>query len=141
MTVTSVSHTHVGDTLCTSGSFSGWHCYIRASGPTQDCRETYLGLGCFNVEGGISEVANQCIAAHGDSGGPVWSPVNGFDNSNSTADARGLISSIPIGWTDNTPCGTDPYGAVQYGTTAIWFTDILSGIAPWAASGMYVKTG
>lgn len=141
MNVSGASHTHVGDSLCTSGSFSGWHCYIRASGPTTDCRETYLGLGCFNVQGGISTVANQCIAAHGDSGGPVWSPVNGFNQPNSTANARGLISSIPVGWTDNTPCGTDPSGKAQTGTTAIWFTDILSGIAPWAATGMYVKTG
>ncbi|WP_197003142.1 hypothetical protein [Longispora fulva] len=143
MPVTRASHTHVGDSLCTGGAATGWHCYIRASGPTQDCRAwvAAVGLGnCFNVEGGITTVANQLIAGHGDSGGPVWTPINGFDQPNSSADARGLISSRPDGWAD-IPCGNDPvFNQPNTCSTAVWFTDVVSAIGPWAASGMYVKT-
>jgi len=144
MPVQRASHTHVGDQLCTGGAATGWHCYIRASGPTQDCRPwvANTGLGnCVNVEGGITTVAGQLIAGHGDSGGPVWTPINGFDQPNSAADARGLISSVPVGWSD-IPCGNDPVlNQPNTCATAVWFTDIVSAIGPWAASGMYVKTG
>jgi hypothetical protein len=145
MPVRRASHTHVGDQLCTGGAATGWHCFIRASGPADDCRAWVreVGLGdCFNVEGGISTIEGQLIAGHGDSGGPVWTPINGFDRPDSAADARGLISSRPDGW-PAIPCGTHPMnGAAMHCSTAVWFTDIVSAIQPWVTlGGMYVKTG
>jgi hypothetical protein len=95
--------------------------------------------GCFYVEGGISSVG-ELITGKGDSGGPVFVPINGINQPSSRAQARGLISSLPVGW-DFQACWNPVSGTtlVECGT-AIWFTDILSAIAPWAASGMTVNT-
>ena len=128
--------------MCVSGALSGVRCSIRASGPTRDCRDWVwqIGLGCFNVEGGISSVG-ELIAGRGDSGGPVFLPINGFNQPNSAAVALGLLSSIPLGWDVDPPQCFDPlYGGTRDCAAAIWFTDILSAIQPWAASGMFVKT-
>jgi hypothetical protein len=138
------SHTHIGDWLCISGSFTGIRCSVRASGPTSHCGVDAIGLGpCFNVEGGISSV-HELIMGEGDSGGPVFLPINGFNQPNSAADARGLVSSSPersreSGWGPY-PCFDPLSGGVRNCFTALWFTDILSAIQPWAASGMFVQT-
>ncbi|MEU8080961.1 hypothetical protein AB0B31_36600 [Catellatospora citrea] len=143
MPVRRASHTHIGDSLCTSGAYTGWHCYIRASGPTRDCRAWVapIGLGsCFNVEGGITTVEGQLIMGKGDSGGPVWTPINGFNRPDSAADARGLISSLPDGW-NWISCTDRVQGGTSVCATAVWFTDVVSAIQPWVSNGgMYVKT-
>jgi hypothetical protein len=136
----------VGDSLCTGGAATGWHwSIIRASGPTLDCRAWVapIGLGnCFNVEGSITTVAGQLIAGHGDSGGPVWTPINGFDQPTSAADARGLISSRPDGWADIAWATTPVLNQPNTCSTAMWFTDIVSAIGPWVSNGgTFVKTG
>jgi hypothetical protein len=144
--VTRASHTHVGDWLCVSGAIRGLRCSIRASGPTIDCRDWVEDLGplanvngCIYVEGGISSV-DELFAGAGDSGGPVFVPINGINQPNSQADARGLISSIPWGWVSQWCVDpTTGTGGFDCGT-AVWFTDILNAIAPWAATGMRVKT-
>jgi hypothetical protein len=144
--VTRASHTHIGDWLCVSGALRGLRCSIRASGPTIDCRDRVevIGLGnangCFYVEGGISSVG-ELFVGHGDSGGPIFVPINGINQPNSRADARGLVSAIPVGW-EFYDCLDPTTGTIgEDCTTAVWFTDILDAIAPWAASGMRVKTG
>lgn len=142
--ITGASHTHIGDWLCVSGAFRGLRCSIRASGPTVDCRDHVAthGLGnangCWYVEGGISSV-NELFFGHGDSGGPVYVPLNGINRPDSRGNARGLISSLPVGWNWQS-CPNPVDGGTGQCATAVWFTDIVSAIAPWAATGMRVKT-
>jgi hypothetical protein len=118
----------------------GLSCLVAESPASRNPRDRALQL--FNVEGGITTVAGQLIAGHGDSGGPVWTPINGFDQPTSAADARGLISSRPDGWADiawaTTPVSNQPNTC----STAMWFTDIVSAIGPWVSKGgTFVKTG
>jgi hypothetical protein len=139
--VKSASHTHLGDWLCVSGAFTGWACSIRASGPTLDCFNKIDDV-CVRVEGGISSVG-QKIMGDGDSGGPVWLPINGITNPNSGVNARGVIHSSPDNASGNFPrydCLDKVRGGIRDCWTALWFTDILDAMQPWTPSGMVVKT-
>ncbi|WP_327009394.1 hypothetical protein OHA72_20425 [Dactylosporangium sp. NBC_01737] len=139
--VKTASHTNVGDWLCVSGAFTGWACSIRASGPTLDCYNKIDGV-CVRVEGGISSVG-QKVMGDGDSGGPVWLPINGITNPNSGVNARGIIHSSPDNASGNFPrydCLDQVRGGIRDCWTAFWFTDLIDAIQPWVSSGMYVKT-
>lgn len=82
--------TAVGDRFCTSGSYSGTICNIRAMvvgvtinmGGYGEVKKTVLS----EQQDGIAAVGN------GDSGGPVFQPTG---TNNSQATARGTISAIP----------------------------------------------
>jgi hypothetical protein len=88
--VSGAGATVVGDRFCTSGSYSGTICNIRAMvvGVTIDVtgygqiKQTVLS----EQQDGISAVGN------GDSGGPVFQPTG---PANGQANARGTISAIP----------------------------------------------
>jgi hypothetical protein len=97
--VSGYAGTVVGDRFCTSGSFSGTICNIRAMvvGVTIDVtgygqiKQTVLS----EQQDGIAAVGN------GDSGGPVFYPTGTGD---SQAQARGTISAIPSASVYWRPC-------------------------------------
>jgi hypothetical protein len=151
------SHTNWGDWLCVSGAITGWACSLRATGPTVNTGYSYLGQP-VRVEGAISSVG-QIVAGWGDSGAPVWLPINGISNPNSGVNARGIVQGAPhqpyesvcraparrAAWPYEHLCRC-PYPAQLGGGTrlcsdGIWFTDLRSAIQPWVnAGGMYVET-
>jgi hypothetical protein len=133
--VKGASRTADGDWLCVSGAYTGWACALRASGNTCWFTNPVFPGVCNPVEGAISSVG-QLVAGIGDSGAPVWLPINGIGQPNSAVNARGSVSAGPEGFLHFCP---DPInGGERICSTAIWFTDILDAIAPWA--GMHVKT-
>lgn len=91
--------TFVGDRLCTSGSFSGTTCNIRAMSVGQTINVGGYGqvkqVVLADQQDGIAAVGN------GDSGGPVFA-LTGLNNSQ--AIARGTISAIPGNTAYYRPC-------------------------------------
>jgi hypothetical protein len=151
------SHTNWGDWLCVSGAITGWACSLRATGPTVITTESYLGQP-VRVEGAISSVG-QIVAGWGDSGGPVWLPINGISNPNSGVNARGIVKGAPqqpyrsacnpparrAPWPNEHLCTCPTPAQVSSSrricSDGIWFTDLRAAIQPWInAGGMYVET-
>jgi len=74
---------YVGEYVCSSGATSGQHCDLKIT----DDAYYYRGMPYIRVE---TQTYNGDWAAHGDSGGPVWSTIAGSNN----VVAKGIISTV-----------------------------------------------
>ena len=123
---------YVGNFICTGGSYTGEHCNIKVLG----VNTVVLGRSPMTYAAHAAGFGN-CVAAHGDSGGPVYSyqytysggwnpPVLYLDVSGR---ARGTITA---GNFTGTTC-VNYNGAVVSGSYEVWYAPVLG-----PAGGAYI---
>lgn len=114
-----------GNYICTGGSYTGEHCSIKVIA----VNVVFLGRAPMTYAAHASGFGN-CVVAHGDSGGPVYSYSYLFHGTTypagviyleATARARGTITG---GNFTGTTC-TDYNGAVVSGSYEVWYAPVL----------------
>ncbi|MEQ4300092.1 hypothetical protein ABNF97_01650 [Plantactinospora sp. B6F1] len=127
--VASAAATNVGNTLCTSGSFSGTQCGGVAVAVDQTINMGGYGQVTDMVR---AEKSNGfTMVGNGDSGGPVFFNT-GEDNS--WAIARGTVSAIPgdsddWGACHGVPAGPDDDENARHCSWRFWYPDITVQLA------------
>jgi len=111
----------VGNIICTGGSYSGEHCNTAPNQPPSrvtavDQTATISGITISPLTVAVSTVVGGCIAAPGDSGGPVYTPRNDF-----RVDARGTITAGFL----NVLCPNVFPGGPRIGTDQLWYAPVL----------------
>lgn len=133
--VTSASSTNVGDSLCTSGAFSGQICGLAASaiGVTIQVVDEHGNTVCVcrdMIQVDSPPPGTQSAGGNGDSGGPLFSR-----DSDGTAGARGTITAQNGALV--VPCTGVPASSTRQCSSEIFVPDITRELADAGVSVLF----
>lgn len=125
---------YVGNWICTSGSFSGEHCNARVYA----VNTSVLGIFPLTYAAKVPGVpaAGNCIAAPGDSGGPVfhralyWQWNWPFPSVGLGAVGRGTITAGVL----DTPCVS--LGVWRWGSYRVWYAPLQRPLWDWTVGSL-----